>query len=148
MREDLLQGNLQYFDDDFNYIELNGRDQFDIGSNNVHPDFGAGPIDVHGTAKVRTYTFDNAFTFIQSGWAGNHTFKAGVGWSQNGVNPIIAGDNDNGTFEFLHNLPFNAGEPLHLPVHLLHSSRADLLRSRRTGAPMRTSRTSGRSTGT
>ena len=88
-------------------IELNGRDQFDIGANNVHPDFGAGPIDVHGTAKVRTYTFDNAFTFIKSDWAGNHTFKAGFGWSQNGVNPIIQGGNDNGTFEFLHNLPFN-----------------------------------------
>ncbi len=107
VREDLLQGNRQYFDDDFNYIELNGRDQFDIGANNVHPDFGAGPIDVHGTAKVRTYTFDNAFTFIKSDWAGNHTFKAGFGWSQNGVNPIIQGGNDNGTFEFLHNLPFN-----------------------------------------
>ena len=115
VREDLLQGNLQYFDDDFNYIELNGRDQFDIGSNNLHPDFGAGPIDVHGTAKVRTYTIEDAFTFIRSGWGGNHTFKAGAGWSQNGVNPIIAGDNDNGTFEFLHNQPFNPANPSTYP---------------------------------
>ena len=115
VREDLLQGNLQYFDDDFNYIELNGRDQFDIGSNNLHPDYGAGPMDLHGTAKVRTYTFEDAFTFIRSGWGGNHTFKAGFGWSQNGVNPIIAGDNDNGTFEFLHNRPFNTANPSTYP---------------------------------
>lgn len=107
VREDLLQGNLQYFDKDNNFIELNGRDQFDIGSDNVHPDFGAGPIASHGSAKVRSYTVDDSFTYIKSDMGGDHTFKAGFGWSQNGANPLIAGGNDNGTFEFLHNLPFN-----------------------------------------
>ena len=115
VREDLLQGGLQYFDDDFNFIELNGRDQFDIGSDNEHPDFGAGPLALHGNAKVRSYTVEDAFTFIRSGWGGSHTFKAGVGWSQNGANPIIAGSGDNGVFEFLHNRPFDPGNPFTYP---------------------------------
>jgi hypothetical protein len=115
VREDLLQGNLQYFDEDYNFIELNGRDQFDIGSDNLHPDFGAGPLALHGSAKVRSYTFDNAFTLVKSGWGGNHTMKAGFGWSQNGANPVIAGSNDNGSFEFLHNRPFNPANPSTYP---------------------------------
>ena len=115
VREDLLQGGLQYFDDDYNFIELNGRDQFDIGSNNEHPDFAAGPNATHGSAKVRSYTIDNAFTLVKSGWGGSHTFKAGFGWSQNGANPQIVGSNDNGTFEFLHNRPFNAADPFTYP---------------------------------
>jgi hypothetical protein len=115
VREDLLQGGLQYFDDDFNFIELNGRDQFDIGSDNEHPDFGAGPLALHGNAKVRSYTVEDAFTFIRSGWGGSHTFKAGAGWSQNGANPIIAGSGDNGVFEFLHNRPFEPANPFTYP---------------------------------
>jgi hypothetical protein len=115
VREDLLQGGLQYFDDDFNFIELDGRDQLDIGADNEHPDFGAGPLALHGTAKVRSYTVDDAFTFIKSDWFGSHTFKAGVGWSQNGANPIISGDGDNGVFEFLHNQPFNPANPFTYP---------------------------------
>jgi outer membrane receptor protein involved in Fe transport len=115
VREDLLQGNRQYFDDDFNFIELNGRDQFDIGSDNEHEDWGGGPLALHGNAKVRSYTIDDAFTFVRSGWAGSHTFKAGAGWSQNGANPIIAGSNDNGTFEFLHNRPFDPANALTYP---------------------------------
>lgn len=115
VREDLLQGGFQYFDADYNFIELDGRDQFDIGSDNEHPDFGAGPLSLHGAAKVRSYTVEDAFTFVKSGWGGQHTLKAGVGWSQNGANPIIAGSNDNGTFEFLHNLPFDPANPFTYP---------------------------------
>jgi outer membrane receptor protein involved in Fe transport len=115
VREDLLQGNLEYFDEDFNFIELDGRDQFDIGSDNEHPDFGAGPLALHGNAKVRSYTIDDAFTFIKSDWVGTHTFKTGAGWSQNGANPIIAGSGDNGVFEFLHNRPFDPANPFTYP---------------------------------
>jgi hypothetical protein len=115
VREDLLQGNFEYFDDDFNYIELNGRDQFDIGSDNEHEDWGAGPLALHGNAKVRSYTVANDFTFIRSDWHGSHTFKAGAGWSQNGANPMIAGNGDNGVFEFLHNRPFDPGDAFTYP---------------------------------
>jgi hypothetical protein len=115
VREDLLTGNTRYFDGDYNFIELNGRDQFDIGSDNVHPDFGAGPIAQHGSAKVRSWVFDEAFTLVRSGWGGDHTFKAGFGYSRNGAHPQIVGGNDNGTFEFLHNLPFNPANPRTYP---------------------------------
>ena len=115
VREDLLQGGLPYFDEDNNFIELNGRDQFDIGSMNEHPDFAAGPLALHGSAKVRSYTFNNDFTYVKAGWGGNHTFKAGFGWSRNGTDPAIVGSNDNGTFEFLHNLPFNPANPSTYP---------------------------------
>jgi hypothetical protein len=115
VREDLLQGNLSYFDADYNYIELNGRDQFDIGSNNEHEDFVAGPTATHGSAKVRSWVFDESFTFVKSGWGGDHTFKAGFGWSQNGARPQIVGGNDNGTFEFLHNLPFDPNNAFTYP---------------------------------
>ena len=55
IREDLLSGNRQYFDGDFDFIELAGRDQFDIGSMNDHPqDFLAGPAALHGSSIVRT----------------------------------------------------------------------------------------------
>ena len=115
VREDLLQGGLPYFDEDYNFIELNGRDQFDIGSSNEHPDFGAGPLALHGTSKVRTTLVQNDFTYLLLGWGGNHTLKAGVGWSSNGSQPQIVGSNDNGTFEFLHNLPFNPADAFTYP---------------------------------
>ena len=114
VREDLLQGGLPYFDDDFNFIELDGRDQFDIGSMNEHPDYGAGPLALHGSAKVRTWAINDDFTFIASGM-GSHTLKTGFGWSQNGSQPQIVGSNDNGTFEFLHNRPFDAANPFTYP---------------------------------
>jgi hypothetical protein len=114
VREDLLQGGRPYFDADNNFIELNGRDQFDIGSMNEHPDFGAGPLDLHGSAKVRTWAINNDFTFLASG-AGDHTLKAGIGWSQNGSQPQIVGSGDNGAFEFLHNRPFNPADPFTYP---------------------------------
>lgn len=115
VREDLLMGNFEYFDDDFNFIELNGRDQFDIGSDNEHEDWGAGPLALHGSAKVRSYSVANDFTLVQSDWYGSHTFKVGAGWSQNGANPMIAGSRDNGLFEFLHNRPFDPDNPRTYP---------------------------------
>lgn len=113
--EDLLQGGLPYFDEDNNFIELNGRDQFDIGSMNEHPDFGAGPLALHGTSKVRTTLVQDDFTYMVSGWGGEHTLKAGLGWSSNGSQPQIVGSNDNGTFEFLHNLPFDPANAFTYP---------------------------------
>ncbi len=100
IREDLLSGNRAYFDDDFNHIELNGRDQFDIGSMNDHPDFVAGPAALHGSAVTRTYIVEDAFTVTKSGWLGTHTLKTGAAYSRNSAVPHILGGNDNGTFAF------------------------------------------------
>lgn len=115
VREDLLSGNRQYFDEDFNFIELAGRDQFDIGSMNDHPDFVAGPAALHGSSIVRTYIVENAFTITKSGWGGTHTFKSGVGYSRNSTVPHILGGNDNGTFTFRHNLPFDPANAFTYP---------------------------------
>jgi hypothetical protein len=118
VRESVLQGNTQYFDnlEDLNFIELNGREQFDVGSQNTHPDYTAGPRASHGTAKGRTYVVSDDFTFVKSGWAGNHTFKAGASHSWVLVRPQIAGGNDNGTFTFLGNRPYNPADPFSYPV--------------------------------
>ena len=45
MRENLLQGPRILFDDDWNFIGLNGREQFDVGSQNSHPDYNAGTAE-------------------------------------------------------------------------------------------------------
>lgn len=82
VRENLLQGNRQYFDDDYTFIELDGRDQFDIGSQNSHPDWTGGPRASHGSARIRAYVVDDAFTYIRSGWGGDHRFKAGWSYSR------------------------------------------------------------------
>ena len=115
VREDLLSGNREYFDADFNHIELNGRDQFDIGSMNEHPDFVAGPAALHGSAVTRTYVVEDAFTFTKSDWGGTHTFKTGAAYSRNSAVPHILGGNDNGTFRFRHNLPFSPTDAFTYP---------------------------------
>ena len=114
VRENLLQGGLFAFGggcaappcDDYAFTGLGGRDQFDIGSANEHEDYVAGPSASVQQDKIRTYGFENAFTFIKSGWGGDHTFKAGFGFSKNSADPQEIGGNQIGTFEFLHNLNF------------------------------------------
>ena len=44
VREDVLQGMRSFFDDNLNFVELAGRDQFDLGAANFHPD-RSGPND-------------------------------------------------------------------------------------------------------
>ncbi|HET9263897.1 MAG TPA: TonB-dependent receptor [Vicinamibacterales bacterium] len=121
VRENLLQGGLFAFDctapecDSYNFVGLGGREQFDIGSMNEHEDFTAGPSATFQQDKIRTYGFENTFTYIRSGWRGDHTFKAGFGWSRNSADPQEIGGNLIGTFEFLHNLPFDAANPFTYP---------------------------------
>lgn len=115
VRQENLSGGRPYLNDDLEFIGLAGRDQFDIGSTNTHPDFQAGPMNTHGLAVERMNTVDNTFTLTKSGWGGGHTFKAGFGWRQPGVLPAISGNNDNGTFVFSHNRPFNPANPSTYP---------------------------------
>jgi hypothetical protein len=123
VRENLLQGGLYAFGceqssvpcDSYDYIGLGGRDQFDIGSANEHEDYTAGPSPGGQQDKIRTYNFENAFTYIKPGWGGDHTFKAGVGFSRNSADPQEINGNLIGTFEFLHNLNFVEGNPSTYP---------------------------------
>ena len=96
---------------------LNGRDQFDIGSRNAHADFDTGLAAAHGGADSRNYTIQDVLTYVTGG--GAHTFKTGFTWNRPMVRPQRIGANDNGTFTFRHNLPFNPGQCLYLPVAVL-----------------------------
>jgi hypothetical protein len=115
IRESVLDGNVAYMDADYNFIELNGRDQFDIGADNRHPDFAAGPRATHGQAKGRTYVIANDFTFVKSGWRGDHTFKTGGSYNWVLVRPQIAGGMDLGVYTFRHNFPYDPANPLTYP---------------------------------
>ena len=123
--EDRVDGNLAYMSvdpsawrssgwiDNLEYVGLNGRDQFDIGSRNAHADFDAGLAAAHGGADSRNFTIQNAFTFVPGG--GGHTFKSGFMWNRPMVKPQRIGANDNGTFTFRHNLPYNPLNPFTYP---------------------------------
>jgi outer membrane receptor protein involved in Fe transport len=123
--EDRVDGNLAYMNvppsayntsgwiDDLEYIGLDGRDQFDIGSRNAHADFDTGLAAAHGGADSRNYTIQNTLTHVTGG--GAHTFKTGFTWNRPMVRPQRIGANDNGTFTFRHNLPFNPADPFTYP---------------------------------
>jgi outer membrane receptor protein involved in Fe transport len=122
--EDRVDGNLAYMNvppanwntsgwiSDLEYVGLNGRDQFDIGSRNAYADFDTGLAAAHGGADSRNYTIQNTFTYVTNG---AHTFKAGFTWNRPMVRPQRIGANDNGTFTFRHNLPFNPANPSTYP---------------------------------
>jgi hypothetical protein len=103
VRENLLQGPKVFFDDSWNFIGLNGREQFDIGSQNSHPDYNAGPRNNYNQDLIRSYTFDDSFTYVLS----SHTLKAGFAWSRNAALPQSVGANLIGTFSFPTNVNFD-----------------------------------------
>ena len=123
--EDRVDGNLAYMGippanwttsgwiDDLEYVGLNGRDQFDIGSRNAHADFDTGLAAAHGGADSRNYTVQDTLTHVTGG--GAHTLKTGFLWNRPMVRPQRIGANDNGTFTFRHNLPFNPANPRTYP---------------------------------
>ena len=115
VREDVLQGMRSFFDDNLAFVELAGRDQFDLGAANFHPDYRSGPNDRWGAARSRTTTVGDDFTFVKNGWSGSHTFKTGVLWQRLVHDPQIVGRPVNGVFEFQHNLPFDAANPFTYP---------------------------------
>ena len=92
---------------------MNGRDQFDIGSRNAHADFDTGLAAAHGGADSRNYTIQDVLTHVTGG--GAHTFKTGFTWNRPMVRPQRIGANDNGTFTFRHNLPYNPADPFTYP---------------------------------
>jgi outer membrane receptor protein involved in Fe transport len=117
VREELLQGSLPLFDDNWNFIGLNGREQFDLGSQNTHPDYTAGPNTTFSKDPLRAYTIDNSLTYFRTGWAGDHTFKIGGGYSRNGTSDEgqSIGGNSNGTFSFGTNAAFDPANPRTYP---------------------------------
>ena len=115
VRENLLQGPSNLFDDDWNFIGFAGVDPFDVGSQNTHPDYIAGPRNTYAQDLIRDVTVDNTMTWIKSGWRGDHTFKAGAAYSRNGALPQGTAVNFTGLFTFPTNTPFNAADPRTYP---------------------------------
>ncbi len=115
VRENLLQGPQIWFDDDWNFVGLNGREQFDFGSQNTHPDYNAGPRTNYQQDLIRSYAIDDSFTYVKPDWGGDHTFKAGFGWSRNGAFPQSSGANLIGTFNFSTNAAFDPANPRTYP---------------------------------
>jgi outer membrane receptor protein involved in Fe transport len=123
--EDRVDGNLAYMNvpaanwntsgwiSDLEYIGLDGRDQFDIGSRNAHADFDTGLAAAHGGADSRNYTIQDVLTYVTGG--GAHTLKTGFMWNRPMVRPQRIGANDNGTFTFRHNLPFDPANAFTYP---------------------------------
>ena len=125
--EDRVEGNLAYMGldssvwktsgwiENLEYVGLNGRDQFDIGSTNAYEDFTTGLADAHGGSDSRNYTLQEAFTIVPG--TGAHTFKAGFTYNKVKVAPQRIGGGDNGVFEFFHNTPFDPGNPFTYPSY-------------------------------
>jgi hypothetical protein len=113
--QDTKNGPEALFDENTNFIELAGRSQFEIPPMNQHPDYRAGSNAGRGAAVATNYSFDDTFTFVKSGWGGDHTFKAGAGFYRPALLPQITGGNSFGTYVFPTNLPFDPANPRTYP---------------------------------
>jgi hypothetical protein len=106
VNEPLQRGDRQMFDSGFSkFVGLNGREQFDFGARQNHPDYTTGTNGGWGGALMKTYLFSDDVTYTTS----QHTVKAGFGFSDNG-GPIVAADNAFGVYTFTTNDPFDPAD--------------------------------------
>jgi hypothetical protein len=107
--ETLGTGAQAFFDDDVKQIGFAGRDPFSIGQQNTHPSYVTGKGGEGLNTVIRTYVFDEAFSyFLPSLWGGEHTFKAGGGVSLNQMPPRTTFSS--GTFQFRTDAPYNPAD--------------------------------------
>jgi hypothetical protein len=125
VRENLLQGpkvlfsntdsTSAFFDNSWRFVGFHGLEPFEIGSQNTHPDYTAGPRNTYAQNVIRDVTFDDALTWVKPGWKGDHTLKAGVSFTRDGALPSGTAANFIGTFTFPTDRPFNASDPTTYP---------------------------------
>jgi len=115
VRENLLQGPSNLFDADWNFIGFAGVDPFDVGSQNTHPDYIAGPRNTYAQDLIRDVTIDDTLSWLKSGWGGDHMFKVGAAYSRNGALPQGTAANFTGLFTFPTDANFNAADPTTYP---------------------------------
>jgi outer membrane receptor protein involved in Fe transport len=112
--EELATGAQAYFDDDVNFIGFAGRDPFSIGQLNEHPSYLTGKGGEMVRTVIRTYVFDESFSyFVPTLWGTEHNFKVGGGMSWNQMPPRTTVDS--GTFLFRNDAPYNPGDPATYP---------------------------------
>jgi hypothetical protein len=113
--EELATGAQTYFDDDVAFIGFAGRDPLAIGQRNQHPSYFTGRGGSMVRTIIRTYVFDESFTyFVPNLWGGEHTFKAGAGVSFNQMPPRTTVDS--GLFIFDTDRPYNPADPTTYPT--------------------------------
>jgi hypothetical protein len=112
--ESLGTGAQAFFDDNVNQLGFDGRDPFSIGQQNTHPSYITGKGGEALNTLIRTYVFDEAFSyFVPSLWGGEHTFKVGGGISFNQMPPRTTFSS--GTFQFRTDAPYNPAVPATYP---------------------------------
>ncbi len=111
VRESLLQGPRPLFDSNWAFIGFHGLEPFDVGSQNFHPDYLAGPRNTYAQDLIRDLTFDDTLTWV----AGSHNLKAGVAWSRNAALPQGTAANFIGLITFPGDAPFNQADPRTYP---------------------------------
>jgi hypothetical protein len=108
--EELTTAPQGFFDDSGQAIGFGGRDPFSIGQRNQHPSYITGTGGTGPTTVIRSYVVDQAFSyFVPSLFGGEHTFKAGGGYSWNHMDPRSTFDS--GTFQFRGDAPYNPADP-------------------------------------
>ena len=88
-----------------NFIGYPNNDQFALGARNSHSGYRAGPGGTGTDTRVRTYLFDNTYSyFIPTDNGGDHNLKIGGGYSWNMIPNRIR--SDTGTFVFETDFPY------------------------------------------
>jgi len=112
--EELGTGAQTFFDDSVKQIGFAGRDPFSVGQRNVHPSYITGRGGEGLNTLIRTYVFDEAFSyFVPSLWGGEHTFKVGGGLSFNHMPARTT--ISSGTFQFRTDAPYNPADAATYP---------------------------------
>ena len=113
--ESLTTAPQGFFNEDGEAIGFGGRDPFSIGQRNEHASYitGTGGGGFF-TTVIRSYVLDQAFSyFVPQLFGGEHTFKAGGGYSWNNMDPRST--LDSGTFQFRGDAGYNPADPLTHP---------------------------------
>ena len=105
------RGPSNLFDSSWKFVGFHGLEPFDVGSQNTHPDYIAGPRNNYAQDLIRDVNVDDTLTWI----AGAHNLKAGAAWSRNGALPQGTAANFTGLFTFPTDAPFNAADPTTYP---------------------------------
>ena len=113
IREQLGTGNQTFFTDAPDYIGYDGRDPFTIGSQNEHSGYITGRGGEGGNTRVRTYAFDDTFSYFVPDMNGDHNFKFGGGVSWNRVVPRAIASS--GLFIFEQDAPYDPANPATYP---------------------------------
>ena len=108
--ESLTTAPQGFFNDAGEAVGFDGRDPFSIGQRNQHASYITGTGGTGPTTVIRTYVVDQAFSyFVPSLFGGEHTVKAGGGYSWNNMDPRSTFDS--GTFQFRGDAPYNPADP-------------------------------------